>query len=139
MEKDDKIIGMTRALGRAIQMDERCVALRSAREENDANSALQDAIGRFNLAKLNLNGELSKDDSDKDKIMRFNADMQDAYSDIALFEGMQKYAQAKHETDALFNFVTAIIASAINGEDPDAVEEPTEACSGSCESCGGCG
>ena len=139
MAQDDRIIDMARALARALQMDERYKTLEAAREANDSDETLQKAIGRFELAKLNLNAELAREDGDKDKIMRFNAEMQDAYGDISLCEGMQRYAEAKGEADALLNWISAIIATAMNGGDPDAVDRPSASCTGSCESCGGCG
>lgn len=139
MESNDKIIEMARALGRAIQLDERYVALKAARDENDANADLQDVIGRFELAKFNLQSELQKEEGDREKILRYNSEMQEAYGVIIEFQEMQRYAGVKQDVDRLYNWITAIIATAVNGGDPDGVDEPSGECSGSCESCGGCG
>ena len=138
MAEQDRIIEMTKALGRAIQLDERYKALMAAREENDNNEKLQQAIGQFELAKFNLSAELNKEDGDKDKIMRYNTEMQDAYAIISDFQSMQAYADVKRDMDKLYNWVNAILVTAMNGGDPDGVAEPQSECSGSCESCGGC-
>ncbi len=137
MAENDAIINMTKALARAIQIDKRYLALDKARSENDENGELQDVIGRFNLAKMNLNNELSSEHADEDRIKKFNEEMQRAYADIMATDGMAKYQAAKADVDAMITYVTAIITTAVNGGDPDAVTQP-ESCTGSCESCGGC-
>ena len=46
------IIEMTRELGRALQNDERYIAMMSARQASDEDQALQEAIGEFNLKRM---------------------------------------------------------------------------------------
>ena len=137
MIENDAIINMAKALGRAIQLDPRYVELDRVRTQNDADAALQDAIGRFNLAKLNLNNALGETPPEEEKIKAYNAEMQRAYADIMGMDGMTRYQQAKAPVDAMATYVNAIITTAVNGGDPDIVEQPS-ACSGSCDSCGGC-
>ena len=45
----------------AMQTDERYLALDAARRANDENKELQDMIGEFNLARMDLNNEITKD------------------------------------------------------------------------------
>ena len=45
----------------ALQTDERYLALAAARKANDEDEALQELIGEFNLARMDLNNEISKD------------------------------------------------------------------------------
>ena len=137
MIQNDAIINMAKALARAIQLDKRYLALDAARTENDGNAALQDAIGRFNLAKMNLNNALSAQPADEDKIKQYNTEMQQAYADIMSMDGMTKYQQAKTDVESMVTYINAIITTAVNGGDPDTVEQPAS-CTGSCESCGGC-
>ncbi len=137
MRDNEPIIDMARALGRAIQLDERYKAYDKARQENDDDEQLQKAIGEFNIARMNLNMEVAKEDADNDKISEYNRVLQDAYEAITDCEGMQKYTQAKEDLDKLMSYVQAILSAAISGQDPDAVEEPS-GCSGDCGSCGGC-
>ncbi len=138
MQDNDKIIAMTRALARAIQMDERYVAVKTARENNAVNKELQDQIGRFNLARFNLNAELSKETSDSAKVEIFNKEVQEAYDAITANKGMTDYYEAKGELDKLVNYIQAIIVGTTNGSDPDEIEEPSD-CTHDCSTCGGCG
>lgn len=136
--QDDKIIAMTRALARAIQLDERYLTVKTARENNADNAELQDQIGRFNLARFNLNAELSKEQSDNAKVELFNKEVQEAYDAITANKGMTAYYDAKAELDKLVNYIQAIIVGATNGSDPDEIEEPDN-CTHDCSTCGGCG
>ena len=138
MENNDKLIDMARALGRAIQMDDRFKDFMAARTANDENEALQAAIGRFEMAKMNLNSEVGREKPDKDKIQSYNIEMQQAYDEVMSSEGMQRYSDTKNVMEGIYNWITSIIATAVNGGDPDTVEEPASGCTGSCETCGGC-
>ncbi len=136
MSDNDKIIDMARALGRAIQADERYQVIKKIREENDADADLQDAIGRFNLVRMQLNEEASKDNADQSKVMELNLEMRGVYGEIMRHEGMIKYEEVKDGIESLYNYVSAIVAAAFNGGDPDTVEEPVACCDGDCD--GGC-
>ena len=138
MENNDKIIDMARALGRAIQLDDRFKDFAAARVANDEGEALQAAIGRFEMAKMNLNAEVSREKPDKDKIQSYNDEMQQSYNEVMTSDGMQRYTDAKNTMEGLYNWISAILATAINGGDPDTVEQPASGCTGSCETCGGC-
>ena len=138
MENSDRMIGLARALGRAIQLDERYLAFAAAREQNDGDAALQDAIGRFNLARMNLNAELAREPRDDAQLAARNDEMRRAYEEVMGSDGMIRYQQAKEDIDALRAHINAILAAAINGEDPDAVQPPS--CGGGdCGGCSGCG
>ena len=52
----------------AMQTDERYLALDAARRANDENKELQDMIGEFNLARMDLNNEITKDERDDERI-----------------------------------------------------------------------
>ena len=51
------IIEMTRELGRALQNDERYIAMVAARQASDEDQALQEAIGEFNLKRMAISNE----------------------------------------------------------------------------------
>ena len=53
-------------------------------------------------------------------------------------EGMVAYNEAKRDCENLVNYIDAIINTAMNGGDPMTVLPPSEACTGSCSTCGGC-
>lgn len=138
MAETDRIIDMAKALGRAIQMDERYKSFNEARTENDADTKLQELIGNFNLIKMNLNNALSDEAQDDKKINELNDEMQKVYAEIMGTSGMQKYQTASHEVEQLINYINAIITTALEGGNPDEVTQPEGSCGGECGSCGGC-
>ncbi len=133
---NDRIIDMTRALGRAIQMDDRYKRLDAYKRKTEENAALQELIGCFNVTRMNLDRELSKSSSDSGKIADYNSELQRAYDEIMSDADMAEYNRAREEINDLMSYINAILTTAVTGGDPDAVSQPT-ACTGSCESCGG--
>ena len=123
----------------ALQTDERYLALAAARKANDEDEALQEMIGEFNLARMDLNNEISKDERSDERVAALNAKVNDLYGKIMASEGMVAYNAAKAEAEALISHIDAIINTAMNGGDPMLVEAPEAGCTGSCASCGGCG
>lgn len=122
----------------AMQTDPRYLELDSARRENDADTELQNMIGEFNLARLDLNNEASNAEPDNARIADLNKKVNDLYSQIMASEGMVRYNAAKAECEAMVNHIDAIINTAMNGGDPMTVNPPQGGCTGSCASCGGC-
>lgn len=122
----------------AMQTDPRYLELDAARRENDADTELQNMIGEFNLARLDLNNEASNAEPDNARIADLNKKVNDLYSQIMASEGMVRYNAAKAECEAMVNHIDAIINTAMNGGDPMAVNPPQGGCTGSCASCGGC-
>ena len=131
------IIEMTRNLGMEIQKDQRYQILENARRLNDADEELQKQIGDFNLARIDLNNEVSKSDKDADRVAQLNEKVQSIYTDIMNNESMQAYNEAKSDVDQMMQYINAILTTAVNGGDPMTVQEPSS-CSGSCSSCSGC-
>ena len=127
MAKD--AITMFKEAAAQLQREEAYLALEGTRKKNDEDEALQQLIGDFNLARIDLNSELSKSaDKDQDKVNELNVKVNQLYNDIMANESM-----------AAYNYVNAIINTAVNGGDPLTVEEPQQGgCSGSCASCSGC-
>ena len=122
----------------ALQTDPCYLALAAAREANDKDEALQDMIGEFNLARLDLNNEISKDERDDAKVAELNAQVNELYSKIMSTGSMAAYNEAKAEAEALISYIDAIINTAMNGGDPMSVQQTEAGCSGSCSSCSGC-
>ncbi|HCC35344.1 MAG TPA: YlbF family regulator [Ruminococcaceae bacterium] len=132
------VIEAVRDLGMAIQQDERYVAYQIAKQANDEDEELQNAIGEFNLLRMSLNNELQKEAKDDDKLQSLNAQAQAAYGKIMANEHMRVYNAVKNNLDALMNRVNSIISLSLDGEDPETCQ-PAEGCSGGCSSCAGCG
>lgn len=122
----------------AMQTDPRYLELDAARRENDMDHELQNLIGEFNLARLDLNNEASRTESDAARIEELNKRVNDLYSQIMASEGMVRYNTAKAECEAMVSYIDAIINTAMNGGDPMTVKQPEGGCTGSCSTCGGC-
>jgi cell fate (sporulation/competence/biofilm development) regulator YlbF (YheA/YmcA/DUF963 family) len=122
----------------AMQTDPRYLELDSARKTNDKDEELQDLIGKFNLARLDLNNETGKSEHDDARLNELNKRVNDLYSQIMSSEGMVRYNAAKTECEQMVSYIDAVINTAMNGGDPMAVRQPEGGCSGSCATCGGC-
>lgn len=133
------IIEAARQLGAAIQADERYKNLVDKRRVNDDDKALQDLIGEFNVARMAVDNELSKEEADRneEKIKEFNVTMRQIYGKIMCNDSMMAFNEAKREFESAMEKVNGIIELSIQGEDP-ATCQPSEGCTGSCATCGGC-
>lgn len=131
------VIEMARELGKAIQQDERFIRYAKARLANDSDKDLQDAIGQFNLVRMELDREINSDNKDDDKVKELNEKLRSVYSDIMSSSAMVEYNTAKAELDSMVNEVNTVISKSLDGEDPETCDT-TAGCTGSCESCGGC-
>ena len=131
------VIKEARNLGKAIQSDPRFLRYAKARLANDDNSELQDAIGNFNLVRMELDREANSETKSDDKIKELNEKLRGIYSEIMSSPSMVEYNTAKAELDNMVNEVNVIISKCIDGEDPDTCDT-TSGCTGSCSSCGGC-
>ena len=134
----ENIIKSVRELGKAIQADETFKAYIAAKMDADNDETLQNAIGEFNLVKMQISEETQKEDKDEAKLQELNVQLRKSYADIIANEKMQKYNNANQLYSGLINKVYAILEMCCNGEDPETCEPEEHSCSGSCSTCGGC-
>ena len=99
----------------ALQTDPRYLALDQARKANDNDENLQNLIGEFNLARMDLNNEIGKSERDDARITELNEKVNNLYGQIMGDEGMTAYNEAKRECENLVNYIDAIINTAMNG------------------------
>ena len=79
----------------ALQTDPRYLALDQARKANDNDENLQNLIGEFNLARMDLNNEIGKSERDDARITELNEKVNNLYGQIMGDEGMTAYNEAK--------------------------------------------
>ncbi len=122
-----------------LQQDARYLAVQKAQQDADNDQQLQDLIGEFNLKRIAINEEETREDGtrDADKLRALNAEIRDVYAKIMENEHMIAYNAAKTELDGLSSKINAALVLAIQGQDPHAAAEVSN-CSGDCGSCGGC-
>lgn len=131
------IISQTRELGKMIQQDERYKAYVAARDKNDNDPELQQLISEFNIMRSDLNNEMVKDDKDTEKLKELDENIKNLYNKIMASDLMIAFNEAKSAMDSLLSEINTIITMCANGEDPDTCSA-SQACTGSCETCGGC-
>lgn len=132
------VLEATRQLGKAIQEDPRYAAFAAARLKNDQDEALQENIGKFNLVRMSLDNELSKDEQNQDKIKEYNEELKKVYGMVMTNPSMIAYNEAKSAMDQLLAQINDLVTQCVNGEDPDTAQPSAGGCSGSCASCSGC-
>jgi cell fate (sporulation/competence/biofilm development) regulator YlbF (YheA/YmcA/DUF963 family) len=131
------IIELTRQLGAEIQKDERYLKFHEALEANEKDEELNKLIGEFNLLRVSLGNEASKEEKDNGKIEALNKNLEECYGKIMANDRMKAFEEAKNELDHLIQDINAIIMMSVEGEDP-ATCDPHKNCGGECSTCGGC-
>ncbi len=126
------------ALACELQEDERYLALKQAQDAADADAGLQDLIGQFNLKRMAVNQEETKDENERDaeKLKEYNREMRSVYAQIMANEHMLAYQTAKEALDELTGKINGAIALALQGRDPHEINSIS--CTGDCSTCGGC-
>ncbi len=122
-----------------LQKEDVAVYFEQAKKMNDMDQELQDLIGKFNLAKFNLNIEMNKmEDRDEALINKYDAELRDLYEQIMANDSMVAYSDAKADVDRLVQYTQAILTAVFDGGNPMLVQLPEAGCTGSCSSCSGC-
>ena len=135
------IIALARELGKAIQQDEDYIAMEAARKANDEDEELQGLIGQFNLISTAAEHEQGKDQPNEQTLQGYGEQLQQLYNQIMQNVNMARFEQAKTVMDDKMNAIIAILAAAVNGEDPmtfDPDAEEEHHCGGDCSGCHGC-
>ena len=136
----EKIIKLARDLGSEIQKQEIYLNMVRSEAKNDADKELQDLIGEFNLKRISLNSEMSKEEDKKDKakIESLDSEIKEVYQKIMANENMIEYNRSRQALMTLLKDINKILSAAVTGSDPQNVDLEEKACEGSCASCGGC-
>lgn len=131
-------IEAARKLGAAMQADEAYIKYAKAIKDNDENEELQIKISEFNIKRMNLDNEISREENERDeaKIKVLNEELRAIYDEIMAHPAMVAFNEAKAGMDKLLQDINAIIMMCAQGADPETCE--ISACTGSCSTCGGC-
>lgn len=133
----DTVIQTARQLGRAIQADDRFIALKLAQDQNDKDAQLQEMIADFNQKRALLNSEIQKADRDQDAIQAMDRELKEVYGRIFENERMIAFNRARDELQELIQFVNQILVGSADGRNPDLIEYEAS-CGGDCGGCSGC-
>jgi cell fate (sporulation/competence/biofilm development) regulator YlbF (YheA/YmcA/DUF963 family) len=132
----EQVIKLTRELGKALQQNEKYLNYVEARKANEADDELNALIGKINLIQASYQAEASREDASESKMKAYDEEFRQVYSQIMSNKTMQNFEACRKEVDEMMNYITAILALCINGEDPDTCEPQQQGCTGSCATCG---
>ena len=134
------IITMARELGKAIQQEQVYHDLTAAKKLNDDDEALQKLIEQFSVINTAYEIEGGKDHPDEKRCAEYEKQLESMYGEIMSNTNMARFELAKNRMDELMNKVVAILAAAVNGEDPMTVDPEQlihdDECGGDCDCCG---
>ncbi|MBQ8752143.1 MAG: YlbF family regulator [Clostridia bacterium] len=134
----DQLIEMAKEMGEAIQMDERFIRTQMAQAAADEDEELQGMIGEFNLKRLAINNEYTKDEQDGEKLREMEHELRAVYARLMENEHMKAYQEAKSELDQVMSRINRILTLSAQGENPYEADVDPSGCSGNCGTCGGC-
>ena len=132
------VIELARELGKAIQQDERFLAMQIARQNSDNDDELQQLIGEFNLKRMAINNEAAKENRDEAKLQQLNSELRETYAKVMQNKNMNAYNEAKELMDNMLKRINAIISISAEGGDPEIADLTEDTCGCSCSSCAGC-
>ena len=112
------VIELARELGKAIQRDERFLAMQIARQNSDNDDELQQLIGEFNLKRMAINNEAAKENRDEAKLQQLNSELRETYAKVMQNKNMNAYNEAKELMDNMLKRINAIISISAEGGDP---------------------
>mgnify|MGYP002513788992 CR=1 FL=1 len=133
----DTILEMAIDLAVQLQADPRCEAVLAATKAADEDETLQNLISEFNLKRMAINNEESKEEADAEKLRQLNQELRSTYAAVMANDKMMAYNDAKADLDALMNKIQLAFNLAVQGQDPNLAAQESS-CSGDCSSCGGC-
>ena len=126
---------LTRELGKAIQQDERYLAMQKAIEANEKDAALNELMSKIQLIQVSYQHEASKEEPDEGKMKAYDEEFRGVYTEIMMNPNMQAYEKARQDIDELMNYLTGILAMCVNGDDPDTCDPKAHQCGGDCSGC----
>ena len=134
------VIAKARELGALLQQDERYVKLMEAQKANENDTALNELIARIQLVQMSFQHEATKEDKNEQNFFFNDTAIAEIYTQIMANPNMQAYEAARKDIDDLMQYINAIFALCLQGEDPATCEPPKHdhECGGECSSCSGC-
>ena len=86
-----------------------------AKQNSDADETLQSLIQEFNLKRMAINHEATKEDRDEERLQTLNEEMRASYAEIMRNPNMMAYNHAKEGMDAIMKRIQAILTQCAPG------------------------
>ena len=113
------MIQLAREIGKEIQKDQSYLAVKEAEKACDNDTALQDEIAQFNMKRMTLNQEATKQERDEAKIAKLNEELRACYEKVMENPNMTAFNNAKTELDNKLKHIIDIITMSAEGADPE--------------------
>ena len=132
---------LARELGAALQLSPAYVRWVAAKEQNEADDALNEMMRELELVRLQYQHEAAKNEQADQTLMEgCDARFRGIYDAIMANENMREYQAAAAALEGLAKRVTGIVSACARGEDPASCQPEESGCGGSCGGgCKGCG
>jgi len=132
---------LARELGAALQLSPEYVRVVAAKDQNEADEALQANMQALGHVRMQYQQEAMKGaDADEALMSEYQIKFQSIYDEIMANSNMEEYQAATKELDVLVQYVTGIITGCAQGEDAASYEPKAAGCGGGgCGGCNGCG
>lgn len=130
-----EIIEQAKNLGMLIQKSKEFNDFKISKQKMDSDENLNNLRMKFDSCKEELNKEVSKESSDKDKIKKLSDDLRSMYEQINDTEVVCDYESSKKALDELISSVNSIISESAYGRSESS---SLGSCTGDCNTCGGC-
>ncbi|MBR6785948.1 MAG: YlbF family regulator, partial [Clostridia bacterium] len=114
----DAVIAKARELGALLQQDERYLKFAEVQKANEEDKELNELIARIQLVQMSFQHEASKEDKNEQKLQAYDKEFGEIYTKIMANPNMQAFEKARGEIDELMNYINAIFALCLQGEDP---------------------
>ena len=91
------LISLAREIGFAIQNDDDYIDYKVTEQNVECDHELQEIIEKFNLKKVEINHEISKETPDTEKIDKLNEEIGSLYREMVSNETMKAYNESKEK------------------------------------------
>ncbi len=123
---------LTRELGKAIQQDERYLAMQKAIKANDQDIELNEQMTQIQYIQSAYQDEAAKKNPDNELLESYDKQFRAVYEKIMSNPNMQAYEKARTDIDELMTYLTGILALCVNGENPDTCNPREHICNDEC-------
>ena len=133
------LINLAKNLGAEIQKSDEYIKYKINEQNVECDKDLQALIEEFNLKKVSINEEISKEKVNHERIDKLNSEISTLYTKIMENKTMKEFNKSKEEFESTLRKINYIITASAGGQDPFTVNtEELSNCTGSCSSCSGC-
>lgn len=133
------LIDLAKNLGKEIQKSDEYTEYKIKEQNVEYDKELQEMIEKFNLKKVSINEEISKEEVSHEKIDKLNSEISDLYSKIMKNKTMKEFNKSKEKFESTLRKINYIITESASGQNPSTINtDEISSCTGSCSGCGGC-